>query len=101
MVNFSYKFRIYPNKTQQILLNKMFGCSRFVWNHFLNVEKNHYLSNQEKVEEERTKNYLSYANNSESLTKLKKEEAFGFLNDVNSQALQSSLFQKEIWKTII
>ena len=26
----AYKFRIYPNKTQQILLQKTFGCVRFV-----------------------------------------------------------------------
>jgi len=28
----SYKFRIYPNKTQEILLAKTFGCVRFSWN---------------------------------------------------------------------
>lgn len=28
----AYKFRIYPNKTQRVLLNKTFGCIRYVWN---------------------------------------------------------------------
>lgn len=28
----SYKFRLYPNKTQEILLNKTMGCVRFAWN---------------------------------------------------------------------
>lgn len=31
----SYKFRIYPNAKQQILIQKTFGCARFVYNHFL------------------------------------------------------------------
>ncbi|WP_159431722.1 helix-turn-helix domain-containing protein, partial [Atopostipes suicloacalis] len=32
----AYKFRLYPNKEQAILINKTIGCSRFVYNHFLN-----------------------------------------------------------------
>ncbi|EQK56143.1 helix-turn-helix domain protein [Clostridioides difficile F200] len=29
------KFRIYPNKKQQELINKTFGCCRFVYNKYL------------------------------------------------------------------
>lgn len=29
----AYKYRIYPNKTQEALLNKTFGCVRFFWNY--------------------------------------------------------------------
>ncbi|MBD5797519.1 hypothetical protein BHU24_21390 [Bacillus pseudomycoides] len=35
LVNKAYKFRIYPNKKQEILITKTIGCSRFVFNHFL------------------------------------------------------------------
>lgn len=28
----SYKYRLYPNKTQQTLLNKTMGCVRYFWN---------------------------------------------------------------------
>lgn len=28
----TYRYRLYPNKTQQTLLNKTFGCARFFWN---------------------------------------------------------------------
>ena len=28
----SYKFRLYPNKKQKVLLNKTFGCVRYAWN---------------------------------------------------------------------
>lgn len=31
----AYKFRLYPNSTQEVLLHKTFGCVRFVYNHFL------------------------------------------------------------------
>ncbi|MES9694719.1 RNA-guided endonuclease TnpB family protein [Bacillus toyonensis] len=37
MINKAYKFRIYPNKAQAILINKTIGCSRFVFNHFLSL----------------------------------------------------------------
>ncbi|ABS23655.1 hypothetical protein CG478_019075 [Bacillus cytotoxicus] len=35
LVNKAYKFRLYPNKEQEILIAKTTGCSRFVFNHFL------------------------------------------------------------------
>ena len=34
-MEYSYKSRIYPNTEQQTLIQKTFGCSRFVYNHFL------------------------------------------------------------------
>ncbi len=33
--NRAYKFRIYPNRNQSVLLNKTFGCCRFIWNRML------------------------------------------------------------------
>ncbi len=29
----AYKFRLYPNKTQVVLINKTFGCVRYFWNY--------------------------------------------------------------------
>lgn len=34
-MEYSCKFRIYPNAEQQTLIQKTFGCARFVYNHFL------------------------------------------------------------------
>ncbi|MCH4568958.1 helix-turn-helix domain-containing protein, partial [Bacillus sp. ES1-5] len=31
----SYKYRIYPNKEQQMFFSKTFGCVRFVYNKML------------------------------------------------------------------
>ena len=38
----AYKFRLYPSIEQVIFLNKNFGCSRFIYNYFLNVRRNEY-----------------------------------------------------------
>ena len=35
VVEKAYKFRIYPNKQQEELINKTFGCCRFVYNKYL------------------------------------------------------------------
>ena len=33
-----YKFRAYPNSKQENLIAKTFGCKRFVWNQFLDMQ---------------------------------------------------------------
>ena len=34
-MEYSYRFRIYPNTEQQTLIQKTFGCARYVYNYFL------------------------------------------------------------------
>lgn len=82
IIHKSYKFRISPDKQQVELLSKHFGACRFVFNHYLNTRKETYL------EEKKSLNYYDNAND---LTKLKKEEDFVWLKEINSQSLQSSL----------
>ena len=40
----AYKFRLYLNNNHEKLINKTFGCSRFIYNSFLGKcrEKNRY-----------------------------------------------------------
>ncbi|MGN9283044.1 helix-turn-helix domain-containing protein, partial [Holdemanella porci] len=38
----AFKYRIYPNRKQRILLAKTFGCTRFVYNHYLAKRKDAY-----------------------------------------------------------
>lgn len=78
----SYKYKLVPNKTQSILLNKHFGCVRFAYNYFLNERKKEYETNKQS---------LNYNANSKSLTELKKQNEFVWLNEINSQSLQHSL----------
>ena len=40
--NKAYRYRIYPNKAQEELLQKTFGCARFIWNRMLADIKEHY-----------------------------------------------------------
>lgn len=35
LINQAYKFRLYPNKEQELLINKTFGCVRFIYNYYL------------------------------------------------------------------
>ena len=41
-MNRAYRFRIYPNVQQQILLAKTFGCCRFIYNQMLADKMNEY-----------------------------------------------------------
>ena len=82
IVNRSYRYRFYPTEEQKIQLSHAFGCSRFVYNHFLKERTDAYYEKQEKV---------NYHKTSELLTVLKKEESFNWLKDVSSVTLQQSL----------
>ena len=75
-----YKFRLYPNKTQKNLLNKILGSCRFVYDRFLTIRKESW---------ENEKKSVSYTQTSSMLTQLKKEILW--LNEADSIALQQSL----------
>ena len=80
--NKTYKFRIYPTAEQEVLLAKHFGCTRFVYNHFLNERKEQYQKDK------KSDNYYAQA---KSLTEIKKKEDTEWLKEVNSQTLQFAL----------
>jgi putative transposase len=82
MVNKTYRFRLFPMAEQEILLAKHFGCTRYVYNHFLNERKEQYQADK------KSDNYYKQA---ATLTKLKKEEDTKWLKEVNSQTLQFAL----------
>ena len=41
-MEYSYRFRLYPNATQQVQIAKTFGSCRFVYNHFLHERQTAY-----------------------------------------------------------
>ena len=45
----AYKFRVYPNDEQIVLISKTLGCCRWVYNHFLTVRKDEYEANKKSV----------------------------------------------------
>lgn len=48
-MNKAFKFRIYPNNEQKILINKTFGCVRFVYNRMLADRIGHYENTHERL----------------------------------------------------
>lgn len=78
----SYKFRIYPNESQRILIEKTFGCCRFVYNYYLAKSIEDY---------KRTGKSNSYSQNSKDYSELKKLEEFSWLKETDASAHQRSL----------
>ena len=78
----AYKFRIYPNAEQAVLIAKTIGCVRFVYNHFLTLWNEAYSKNGKG---------LTYNSCSAMLPQMKKNDATSSLKEVDSIALQSSV----------
>ena len=75
----AYKFRLYPNEEQKILIHKTFWCARFVYNYYLNYQKE--------------KGVQKSFNLCKDLKEL--ENNHGYLKEVDSCALRSSIFDLE------
>lgn len=78
----AYKYRIYPTRGQAVLLNKTFGCCRWVYNRALAAKIKHY---------QETGKSLSIYECQRELPILKGSEETKWLSEVNSQALVGSL----------
>lgn len=77
MMEYTYKFRIYPTEEQKTQLAKTFGCARFIYNYFLdNYNKEGYIS--------------KYSKNNKCNQELKKE--FIWLKEVDKFALTNSIY---------
>ena len=78
----AYKYRIYPNSEQALLIEKHFGCSRFVFNWALALQKRYHAMFGKS---------LSRTQIQSQLVKKKKTGKFAWLNEVNSQSLLNAL----------
>ena len=78
----AYKYRLYPNKAQQELLSKHFGCCRYIYNYAL-LKKIEYYTKEKKT--------LSRFEIQKDLVPMKNEKETKWLKEVNSQSLQASL----------
>ena len=72
------KFRIYPNRGQQNMINQTLGCCRLIYNQGLAMRNEAYQNG----------NKIGYLQTS---AMLKKQDDFSFLKEVDSIALQQSL----------
>ena len=73
----AFKFRLYPNKEQKIIINKIIGSCRFVYNYYLSdIKDNGYKNAYSNIDD--------YDNN------LKYE--YVFLQEVDSSFIRKTLF---------
>jgi putative transposase len=77
-----YKFRIYPTQEQKILLDKTFGCAKYVYNNALTLKRESY-----KIDKTNLKN----KDLSSLLTKQLKSPMYSWLTDVPNTCLRQSL----------
>ena len=78
----AYKYRIYPTKEQEVLINKHIGSCRWIYNYALEKKVKAY---------KKDKTRLTRFELSADLPKLKRQEQTVWLKEVNSQSLQMSL----------
>lgn len=75
----AYKFRLYPDDTQRKLINKTFGCTRFIYNYFLDkCMKNGFIKAFDMCREIKEL-YVDYS----------------FLKEVDSCSLRCAVFNLE------
>jgi putative transposase len=77
---YTYKFRIYPNRDQITFLDEQIGCNRFIYNFFLERTVNLFKVHNIK---------FNYYESKKIIPLLKK--GFPFLLNANSQSLQATL----------
>lgn len=81
----AYKYRLYPNSGQRILIAKTFGCCRFVYNQTLAYRKNLY---------EQEKKSLSKFDCSNYFTRMLKPQ-YEWLKEVDSHAVRNAVFNMD------
>lgn len=79
----TYEYRIYPNKEQEVLIQKHFGCTRFVYNKALSLKMEAYTKDNINISKYDLIN---------KVVEWKNTEEFNWLKEVYSQALQQSIF---------
>ena len=82
-INKAYKFRFYPDKRQEEVLNRELNNARFVWNYLLFAAKVVYNSRKESIDLSKT------------LTEMKKLKEFSFLQESSTVALQQKRMDLE------
>lgn len=78
----SFKVQIFPNKEQQKLMFKSFGCARFAYNWALNLQQENYKSGGKFIQD----GYLR-----KQFTQLKKQEEFSWLKEINNNVTKQAI----------
>ena len=78
----TYRYRLYPTRTQREQLAREFGCARFVWNWSLKLRNKAWKRRQERH---------TNVSVSRILTRLKRSARYAWLNDVTATCLIQKL----------
>lgn len=79
------KIRLYPNKEQELKLNKVLGCYRFVYNHMLARKQQEYEENHKSLGLTDLSKYFYHT--------LLKDEQYSWLKEENTHIMKESLRQ--------
>ena len=81
----SIKIRLYPNKEQELKLNKVLGCYRFVYNYMLDLKQKEYNENKKSLGLSYLSKYLHGT--------LLKDEQYEWLKEQNTKVLNQAIRQ--------
>jgi len=77
-----YKYRIYPNKAQAVILSRFFGCCRFVYNRCLSYRKEVYACEKRNVSQYECMRLV---------TEMRHDPEFVWLSSCDSMSLQEAV----------
>lgn len=81
----SIKVKLYPNKQQEQVINKILGCYRFVYNHMLALKQKEYDDNKISLSLKDLSKYF-YGT-------LRKNEKYSWLKEQNTQVMKQPIRQ--------
>lgn len=91
-----YKYRLYPNKEQTVLINKTFGCVRFVYNKMLEDRISVYEQYKDNKEELKKQRYKLPAYFKKEYPWLKEADSLALANaQLNLQRAFSNFYRDE------
>lgn len=79
----TYEYRLYPNKEQEVIIKKHFGCTRFVFNKALATKSEAYAKDKTNISKYELVN---------KIVEWKNTEEFAWLKEADSQSLQQAIF---------
>ena len=79
------KIRLYPNKTQEHVLNSVLGCYRFVYNHMLARKQEAYKTHKTNLGLTELSKHFYH--------ELRKEEQYAWLKEQNTKVMKQSIRQ--------
>lgn len=79
------KIRLYPNKEQELKLNKVLGCYRFIYNYMLALKQKEYNENKKSLGLTELSKYF--------FGTLRKDERYDWLKEQNTKVMNQAIRQ--------